>query len=138
MNKEIKSESKEIKSDLNLYDINKQLIEQTEKPLSQKELNKIKSNLILPYFREKIVKEGICYFMLLCHEKRDYTVFNISDWYPIIVLELLDCLKNRGQIYSIEKTKDKLALEIWIKDAQTNELSCYYLFPYDDGVIEIF
>lgn len=127
--------SKEIDFGLNLYNINKQLIEQTGKPLSQRELNKIKSNLILPYFREKVMEDNIRYFMLLCHEKRDYTVFNVQDWNPIIALELLDCFKNRGEIYSIEKTKDNLALEIWIKG--TDDPSCYYLFPYDDGVIEI-
>ena len=51
--------------------------------------------------------------------------------------ELKDCFTARGDIYSIELTQQEDALEIWIKSFSDSKMYCYYLFPYDFGVIEI-
>ena len=117
----------------NLYDVNKQMVEQTDKPLTHPELA-VKQEDLEKFFEEKVKK----YAMLLCHEQRDYTVFNLDEkslTAPYIAAsEALGCCTDRGEVYSIEETEDKQAYEIWIKE--DNELFCYYLFPYDQAVIE--
>ena len=117
----------------NLYEANKQLILKTEKPLTHLEL----ANMQLKFenFFETQVKE---YAMLLCHEQRDFTVFHLdakSITSPhFAAREALGCCTDRGEVYSIEKTEDDQAYEIWIKI--DNDIYCYYLFPYDQAVIE--
>ena len=117
----------------NLYEANKQLVEKTENPLTHPQLANIQ--LQLENFFETKVKK---YAMLLCHEERDYTVFNLD---PVSVTsphfaarEALGCCTDRGAVYSVEETEDKQAYEIWIK--KEDEMYCYYLFPYDQAVIE--
>lgn len=115
-----------------IYDANKQLVKQTEKPLTHPEL--ASKQLLLEDFFESIKK----YAMLLCHEQRDYTVFNLnptSITSPFTAAkETLTCCINRGSILSIDKTEDGIAIEIWINI--DDEPYCYYLFPYDEAVIE--
>ena len=117
------------------YDINKDLVQKYEKTLTDEELQQ-KKELIAQYILE--VKQF--YFMLLCHEQRDYTLFNLnneSDHEKGLktATELIECLNNRGQIKGIDKTKDNMAIEIWISNE--NESFAYYFFGYDEGVIEI-
>lgn len=79
------------------------------------------------------------YLMLLCHERRDYTVFNISRGFENDVFEfdLAECLYNRGDVVSIEEATDELnAWEIWVRDKDTKENFCYYLFNCSNAVIE--
>lgn len=117
----------------NLYEVNKQMVEQTDKPLTHPELA-VKQEDLENFFEEKVQK----YAMLLCHEQRDYTVFNLdktSITAPYTAAsEVLGCCTDRGKVYSIEETEDKVAYEIWIKEE--DGMYCYYLFPYDQAVIE--
>lgn len=116
----------------NLYEANKQLVVQTEEPLNHLELVK-KQELIEEFFESNIVE----FAMMLCHEQRDYTVFQVgkhSTSCYTAAKEVLLCCRNRGEILSIEKTEDGIAFEIWIKI--DNEAFCYYLFPYDQAVIK--
>lgn len=116
-----------------LYDFNKQLMSQA------KELRRIDFKDSLNQIKDFIKEKDNKYFMLLCKERSDYTVFvlfkNEDFNRQIFKKELSECLINRGQILSIEKTKDKQAYEIWIKINE--EAFAYYLFPYDLGVIEV-
>lgn len=114
-----------------LYELNQELMK-SEKKMTEEELNealkKIKS-----FFQSKGT-----YFMLLCHEQRDYTIFRKNGYVNMIVSaeqELKTCLLNRGQIISIDELHDG-NFEIWILNDITNEPCCYFLFPYDEGVIE--
>ena len=52
-----------------LYELNQQLMGK-EKILTSKELKQEISKKLKDYFTEK-------YYMLLCHEERDYTIFNL-------------------------------------------------------------
>lgn len=116
----------------NLYDANKELMLKNEKPLNHLELVK-KQELIEDFFTNDIVQ----YAMLLCHEQRDYTIFNLKSSSTAAfnaAKELFYCLNNRGKILSIDKTEDGVAYEIWLKI--DDEAFCYYLFPYDKAVIE--
>lgn len=117
------------------YEINKNLVQKYEKELTEQELEE-KEDMIAKFITEKLN----FYFMLLCHDKRDYTLFNlngINDYNTGVktAKELYDCLKNRGQIKGIDRTEDGMAVEIWISDGK--ESYAYYFFPYDEGVIEI-
>jgi hypothetical protein len=71
--------------------------------------------------------------MLLCHERRDYTIF-IPLTLDGIVKELRPTLQNRGEIIDIELLEDG-NYEIWIKDPDTKECFVYYLFDYTHGII---
>lgn len=118
-----------------LYDFNKEAMKK------EKSLDLIQFNHLTKEIVEDMVDKlyfGEQYWMLLCHERRDYTLFNIiavSD-NTTIEEELRPTLHNRGLILSIEKQKDG-AWEIWIRDPETEENFAYYLFQYDSGVIEI-
>ena len=76
--------------------------------------------------------------MLLCQERRDYTIFHLYENQnpnppAIAAKELLLCLTERGEILSIEETEDK-AWEIWLRI--NKKPFCYFLFNYDNAVIE--
>lgn len=85
------------------------------------------------------------YCMLLCRERNDFTLFHTScnnqNNYQSLLdstkTELGETLMNRGDVLGIDKTGDNVAYEIWIRDIETKETFVYYLFPYDQGVIEI-
>lgn len=110
-----------------LYELNQQLMEK-EKTMSKSEiaaaLQKVKT------FFEK----GDTYFMLLCHDQRDYTLFRKNNAFSseVATKELELCLKNRGTLLSIDELPDG-NFEIWLRIA--GSAYCYYLFPYDEGVI---
>ena len=120
----------------NLYYMNKQIMNQY-KPLTHLELPQ-KQKALENWFNMKCDS----YAMLLCHERRDYTVFHMYCNPPananppaVAAKECIECLLNRGQILAIDPTKDKQAFEIWLRIGKDNV--CYYLFPYDSGVIEV-
>ena len=119
----------------NLYDLNKDLVEKETKPLTQEELA-IKKEMVHDFLREN---GKTSYMMLLCHEQRDYTVFNLTttDDFAIYTPDILidECLKNRGEIRSIELTANKDAIEIWL--VINKKAYCYYFFDYTNGVIEV-
>ena len=77
------------------------------------------------------------YMMLLCHDRRDYTIFHITNAdKEIAAKEISETLYNRGKILLVDKQKDG-SWEIWIRDSLTDENFAYYLFPYDDGIVEV-
>ena len=119
-----------------VYDLNKQLVETAEKVISPYKLNE-KKKIIKQFVREN--KDN--YFMLLCNERRDYTLFNIiSNKEEDKLNELAnifvdECLQNRGNIKGIDLTENKDAIEVWL--SIEGESYCYYFFPYNAGVVEV-
>ena len=118
-----------------LYELNKEIISK-EKPLSNFKINNIKSKLE-DWFNWTL--DG--YAMLLCRERYDFTVFHLYEKQnknpcAVAASELIEVLKNRGTIISIEKDNKNMnnAWEIWIKIDE--EVFAYYLFGCDDWVIE--
>lgn len=121
-----------------LYDFNKQIMLKQEK-LSESEIKTIESELE-EWFNWQI--DG--YAMLLCREKYDFTIFHLYEKQnpnppKIAVTELIDLLKNRGKILSIEKDTinsymTNNAWEIWLEI--DGEAFAYYLFNCDDWVIQ--
>lgn len=122
----------------NLYDINKQLMEK-EPAITDAELQLAKEHLriwITHHFKQK-------YFMLLCHELRDYTLFNLdktSSWAIAqpnsiyqSVNDIIECMTNRGQLLVIDDQEDEV-WELWIRNPEG--CFAYYLFPYGEAVLE--
>ena len=146
--KEFQKNEKTKISGATLYDLNKQIIDQTGSPMTDEDLYDALDYIVAPFFKknieQRINKDDFdnCYFMLLCREDNNYTIFNVRNYLdfhePILMAcdELRTCLKNRGKVYSMEKAEDNYAIEIWLQDADKGML-CYYLFPYNEGVIEI-
>lgn len=128
---------KEVKMNFgNLYDMNKELVEKTFTPVKGKAMRNRVENIIKPFFKEKNAK----YFMMLCHDVRDYTVFHVDDSFnanlPHSYEMVATCIENRGVLYAIDKTEDNNAIEIWLKSTDERML-CYYLFPYDTAIVEV-
>ena len=119
----------------NLYDMNKQAM------LSQPVLTKEQIDEIKPDLEDWFNWTLDGYAMLLCRERYDFTVFHLYEKEnpnppQIAVTELIDLLKNRGKILSIEKDSETMnnAWEIWVKI--DGEAFAYYLFGCDEWVIE--
>ena len=116
----------------NLYDVNKTMNIQ-QKILTNTEL-KAALRKVKQFFIDNLDK----YFMLLCRERYDYTLFNFLNKNDITlqqsIKDLKECLLNRGQIISIDPSTEMDGYEIWLKI--DDEAFAYYLFPYDLGVLE--
>ena len=121
----------------NLYDINKQLMDK-EPVLSEDAINEAKEKMS-SWFFNKIEQK---YYMLLCIEQRDFTLFNLDglrigspDKEKCILAahDVVGCMCNRGVILAIDLREDG-AYELWIR----NDEGCfaYYLFPYGAAVLE--
>ena len=113
-----------------IYDLNKSALA-TAKALNITEEFETKKDKFIEYLIEK----DSAYYMLLCNEQKDYTIFhqytmnaNIETW-----IALQECLENRGDLLSFEPTQDGVAYEIWLRIE--DEIFVYYFFPYDDAII---
>lgn len=125
---EVKTKNKGL--ELNLYDLNKNIIDQME-PLTADEL--IEKIDLINGLRKKVKNQ---YYMLLCHEYRYYTIFarELNCKYNLggIVIQLASAL---GNVYSIEEASGDTAIELWIKPNNYDSPLIFYLFPYDQGVV---
>ena len=114
---------------MSLYEYSKQVV-----------ANEVPMDPIL--FNKKMIEVSMdmvehTYMMLLCHDRRDYTIFHITNAdKKNAVKEISETLLNRGKILLVDKQKDG-SWEIWIRDSLKDENFAYYLFPYDDGVVEV-
>ena len=118
-----------------LYDFNKQMM------LKQGKLSKSKLKAIEPKLEDWFNWQIDGYAILLCRERYDFTVFHLYEKQnlnppEVAVTELIDLLKNRGKILSIEKDSNVMnnAWEIWLEI--DGEAFAYYLFNCDDWVIQ--
>jgi hypothetical protein len=117
-----------------LYDFNKAAVAKI--PKMNKILINKKTNELNQLFNNKTNK----YYMLLCNELKYYTLFNFNSLAPdnaAAAQDVIECLENCGNILAIDKVKnDNSTYEMWIKCDSDNEIHCFYLFPYDKGVLE--
>ena len=114
-----------------LYELNQQILNQLPAQ-PQEHLQRQ-----FGYIKNWIIDNQCQYYMLLCREKADYTLFNVKSLKAetIIIQELQECIKNRGTLMSISKALVD-AWEIWIKDFDGN-VNVYMLFECGPMVIEI-
>lgn len=130
----------EIQTGMSLYDMAK--IEAMHASMLTEEEVQIKKNLLCDY----ISKNKNKYYMLLCNERRDYTLFNLEKVSSNIMVanDIIECLVNRDfNILSIEKDIAGGGIEIWVRGEAPGPTAepvlqafAYYFFPYDNGVIE--
>ena len=116
--------------ELNLYDLNKNIIEQLN-PLTTNEAS-MKMGLINEYYQ----KANNTYHMLLCRDFNYYTIFNYDSMltFPDFAGAVCTIITELGDVYSIELLEDG-AMEIWIKPTGEESPYAFYLFPYDAGVV---
>lgn len=122
-------ENKKLDIEMSLYDVNKAQVANL-KPLTKKDFRQRCMT-----FGEEIfnTKE---YWMLLCRERNDYTIFNFQYSLPNSINALYETLINRGKVIDFFKLPDN-NYEIWIRDIDTEENFVYYLFNYSMGVVEV-
>lgn len=128
-----------------LYELNQQLMSQLPaQPQSHIQLQFQK-------IQEWVASHDKQYYMLLCKEKADYTLFNLSSLTPLkreyadlvvenkiresMIKELKECINNRGFLIAINKAADD-AWEFWIKDSITKKVHMYMFFECGPMVIE--
>ena len=117
-----------------LYDANKQLMASDKiKPMNELEIAGAQKKL-----EDLFNWKCDCYGMLYCKDRSDITIFHMYENQnpnppAIAAAECLGCCTDRGELLSIEEQKDG-NYEIWIKI--DGEAFAYYLFPYDNAVIE--
>ena len=117
----------------NLYEMNKSVMNKAA-ALKSDEIENRKDSLI-SFF----IKNDCNYYMLLCNERKDYTVFHIYQKITVeseltAASEVIECLKNRGEILAIDYMEETGAYECWIRRSGMSYM--YALFPYDAAVIE--
>lgn len=116
-----------------LYDLNKAVVVK-EISLTGEKLEEKKS-LVIDFLKNT----KNTYYMLLCNERKDYTVFRLENQEQSLkkLADCLidECLLNRGLIKGIDITKLNDAIEIWLSIEE--EAFVFYFFPYDAAIIEI-
>ena len=120
--------------EINLYDFNKANMAQI-KPYDIITLNRLCKKAAEDIW--STFNQGCySYWMLLCRERNDYTIFRLEDSISDFESALIECLTNRGKTLDITKQKDG-NYEIWIRDIITNDNVVYYLFDYNNAIIEV-
>lgn len=128
--------TQEIATGATLYDLNKEIMKK-QKPMSNFAINNAKVEIILNWLHNEVYINHF-YFMLLCNERKDYTIFKVNeDSNPNEMVDILiECFTNRElEFCSINPDENNTAIEFWVREGE--EIYCYYFFPYDEGVIEI-
>lgn len=125
-----------VTGEITLYDMNCSMMSQLP-PLEEDALTTAKTGIIKEFVDNYSLKQGKVYYMLLCKELSYFTLFNMTGnhYVNLIEDELIECLKNVGDILDISKNEDGTALECWVKDKEKTT-HCFHFFPYDEGVIE--
>lgn len=118
---------------ISLYDFNKTNMAQIE-PYSLDDLDMLVSDLAQDLW-SKAENCDRRFWMLLCRERNDYTIFWIYQGAENVKSGVLDCLNNRGNVIDLTQREDG-NYEIWIRDFVTNENFVYYLFDYTDAIVE--
>ena len=130
----------EIDAGMTVYEWLKNEIKQGEKPMSKFKVRDTLSEIVRPFLANapQMTHETVYdYFMLLCNERKDYTVFRMigaKDTIDNTLAEMYTCLMNRGNPYVIKHHDMNNGIEIWMEI--DGEIYCYYFFPYNIGVIE--
>lgn len=117
---------------MNLYEMNQMLISQM--PIYQQEEMDKAEDLIYDWIYNG---HRANYYMLLCKELSYYTLFHSIDNCLIeedFIRELWDVCSYLGPIHDIS-VDDNDAIAIWAEWEDAG-VHCFYLFPYDKGVVE--
>ena len=130
--------NKEINAGVNMYDFNRVNMGRLPFLTTKEEIEGAKAQVI-----NYIEKTYNNYYMMLNHDKKDFTLFNFQndyvDNFKILSManDVIEGMENRGLgLLDINLDEAGYALEIWVKDKHTEAVFMYLLFSYDNGVIE--
>lgn len=120
-----------------LYEMNQQLManEPTIAEVAAQKAEEDISNFFAQYAHQK-------YFMLLCKEQSDYTVFNLEHYNATTntsaTEDCIEILRERGKWLAAVPQEDESGIaksvEFWVKIDDIPH--AYYLFPYGQAVLE--
>lgn len=127
---------------ITLYDLNKQMVKSLP-PMDEEGKQAFINNIFNPY----IAKESNKYYMLLCKELSYFTVFhkdevNIDNFAETVHLLLSD----RGTIITAgwDNEEAQTGIEYWLSvktpienNPDFSDIYCFYLFRYDEGIVEV-
>lgn len=116
---------------MNLYDLNKSIINQLE-PMTNSDIAKK-----IDLFDSLQLKHMNIHYMLLCKDYNYYTIFESDTMISIPSFSAAVCeiISKLGKVMSIELTETEDAIEIWIIPEGKESAFAFYLFPYDAGVV---
>ena len=130
--------TKDIETGVSMYDFNR--ANMGKLPLLDEEGIEGAKNVVRKFLTKQ--KENF-YYMLLNHENRYFTLFefthNIKSDGRINTMadDVIECMLNCDfGIIDINEDEMGMALEVWVKDIETEAVHMYLLFPYDFGVIK--
>jgi homospermidine synthase len=128
--------NKEIDTGMNMYDFNR--VNMGQLPLLETEEQFEGAKLVVKNF---LNAKPASYYMLLNHDNRYFTLFHIDFMTEVkkdvVAQDIIECMQNCGfGIIDINEDEGGNALEVWVKDLETETVYMYLFFPYDFGVIE--
>lgn len=116
-----------------LYEFNQMAYKQV-KPIAPAKASEMIFNIGMWFSSDPTYK----YFMLLCRELNDYTIFDFRSYnYSKGEEELSELIHSRGQVLDIQYDHENDNYDIWIKSKQDGEPHMYKLFDCNDFVIPI-
>lgn len=115
----------------NLYELNQQIMAQLP-PQDQNTMNH-NWTVIGDWFGKGKQR----WFMLMCKERSDFTMFHITDnQFTKGVMELQEVLRERGEILAIQYLHGEDAFEIWIRESK-DTVYMFMLFEAEWMIVEI-
>lgn len=130
--------SKEIDSGINMYEFNRINMGQFPYLETEEEINRAKLTL-KSYIRKTLGS----FYMMLNHERKDFTLFYFQNdtitevKINTMVNDIIECMDNRNLgLLDVCLDDADAAIEVWVKDRETETVYLYILFPYDNGVIQ--
>ena len=117
------------------YEINKELWKQIAQP--SEDMIKTQLASLCSWLSSNYKNH---YYMLLCREKNDYTIFYIKQSaYYELGKEMKEVLESRGEIVDISYSHKFGFYECWVREhgQDEDEYTMYAFFPCDDWVIEV-
>lgn len=117
-----------------LYDMNKQLFKQL-KPPSKAAIDLELAN-IGAWFSSNFETK---YYMLLCKERSDYTLFHLENFnYDKAIQELREVLEERGDIMGFDFVHGENAYQCWVRERdEEHQVYMFMLFDADWMIVEI-
>ena len=128
--------NKEIDTGMNMYDFNR--VNMGQLPLLETQEQFEGAKLVVKNF---LNTKPASYYMLLNHDNRYFTLFHIDFMTEVkkdvVAQDIIECMQNCDfGIIDINEDEGGNALEVWVKDLETETVYMYLFFPYDFGVIE--
>ena len=129
---------KEVDIGIDMYSFNRVNMGQLPYLETEEEIDGAK--IIIKNYINKTCNE---FYMMLNHDLRDFTLFNFRNGLlndtkiQVMADDIIECVQNRGfGLLDVNPDEAGMAIEIWVKNRETETVYMFLLFPYDVGVIQ--